>query len=116
MSGENQPTFRKSLQTQANSCVWTHLDDTICLWNCETGDVINSVSTPTAARSISLSYSGNLIAFTTIKMTQNVASLFIYDIRDGSQMSGENQPTFRKSLQTQANSCVWTHLDDTICV
>uniref|UniRef100_A0A8R1XM78 Eukaryotic translation initiation factor 3 subunit I n=1 Tax=Onchocerca volvulus TaxID=6282 RepID=A0A8R1XM78_ONCVO len=86
------------------------------LWNCETGDVINSISTPTAARSISLSYSGNLIGFTTIKMTQNVASLCVYDIRDGSQMSGENQPVFKKSLQTQANSCVWTHLDDTICV
>lgn len=44
------------------------------------------------------------------------ASLCVYDIRDGSQLNSENQPAFRKSLQTQANSCVWTHLDDTVCV
>uniref|UniRef100_A0A183E4N5 Serine-threonine kinase receptor-associated protein n=1 Tax=Gongylonema pulchrum TaxID=637853 RepID=A0A183E4N5_9BILA len=85
------------------------------LWDSETGVAITSIATPTSARSISLSYSANLVAFTTIKMTQNMASLCVYDIRDAQQLKGE-QPLFRKSLQTQAFSCVWTHLDDTLCI
>ncbi|MFH4974879.1 hypothetical protein AB6A40_001588 [Gnathostoma spinigerum] len=90
-------------------------DDFVKVWDCETGVEIHSVPTPTVARSISCSFSGNLIAFTTIKMTQNMASLCVYDVRDPDQMSGKSSPVYRQTLEHQANSCVWTHLDDTVC-
>lgn len=90
-------------------------DDSVKLWDCERGDVISSIQTPTVARSISMSYSGSLLAFTTTKMTQNKASLCVYDIRDSAQMSGDGSPTFKKLLEIQANACVWSHLDDQIC-
>lgn len=91
-------------------------DGSVKLWNCERGEILNSLTTPTVARSISMSYSGNLLAFTTIKMTQNMALLCVYDIRDGAQMSGDVPPALKHTLNNQANACVWTHLDDTVCI
>uniref|UniRef100_A0A0M3HT81 Eukaryotic translation initiation factor 3 subunit I n=1 Tax=Ascaris lumbricoides TaxID=6252 RepID=A0A0M3HT81_ASCLU len=91
-------------------------DSSVKLWDCEHGKSLGTINTPTVARSISISYSGNLLAFTTIKMTHNMATLYVYDIRDSAQIEGESLPALKHTLVNQANACVWTHLDDTLCI
>lgn len=49
--------------------------------------------------------------------TQSVkATLYVYDIRDSAQIEGESLPALKHTLVNQANACVWTHLDDTLCI
>lgn len=47
---------------------------------------LHTINTPTPARSISMSYSGNLVAFTTMKMTKNLSALTVFDLRDPNQV------------------------------
>ncbi|TKR96981.1 hypothetical protein L596_010916 [Steinernema carpocapsae] len=90
-------------------------DNSVRVWDVETGKCISVVDTPTVARSISLSYSGHLVGFTTNKMTKNPAALRMVDMRDGDQMASEEK-AICKTLQEQCNSCVFSHLDDTIVI
>uniref|UniRef100_A0A1I7YEN5 Eukaryotic translation initiation factor 3 subunit I n=1 Tax=Steinernema glaseri TaxID=37863 RepID=A0A1I7YEN5_9BILA len=90
-------------------------DNSVRIWDVETGSCISKIDTPTVARSISLSYSGNIIGFTTNKMTKNMAALRIVDMREAQQSGGEN-PAMCKHLIDQCNSCCFSHLDDTIVI
>uniref|UniRef100_A0A0N5ALX1 Eukaryotic translation initiation factor 3 subunit I n=1 Tax=Syphacia muris TaxID=451379 RepID=A0A0N5ALX1_9BILA len=89
-------------------------DSSVKYWDCETGKELNFIHTNTSARSISMSYSGNLIAFTTNKMTKSSASLRVVDVRDSSHFTGDFS-VFMTEFDVQANACVWSHLDDQFC-
>ena len=61
-------------------------DNSVRVWDCETGECTFTLNQPTPARSVAFSYSGNLIAFTTMKMTKNLSALCVCDLRDGEQV------------------------------
>lgn len=56
------------------------------VWDVETGECTDTINQPTPARSVTLSFSGNLVGFSTLKMTKNLSSLCVCDIRDPEQV------------------------------
>ncbi|CAJ0587115.1 unnamed protein product, partial [Mesorhabditis spiculigera] len=92
-------------------------DNSVRLWDTETGACLNTISMQTPARSISISYSGNLVAYTTMKMTKNQASLCVVDIRDPEQMLPENNThLFRTTFDQPVNTSIFSSMDDKITV
>ncbi|KAH7711382.1 eukaryotic initiation factor protein 3.I [Aphelenchoides avenae] len=92
-------------------------DNTMKVWDIETGTTVATRNLPTVVRSISYSYSGNLVAFSTTKIAMNPANFYVIDQRDPSHISGENPHHVLKSpLETQSDSCVFSHLDDQIII
>lgn len=71
------------------------------------------ISTP--VRSISMSFSGNLVAYTSIKVSQSLPTLVVVDMRDSGQMKGEGSVGYA-ALENSAECCVFSHLDDKIVV
>jgi translation initiation factor 3 subunit I len=90
-------------------------DNSIKVWDVQTGKEIGSRKLQTVGRSIGLSYSGNLIAFTTTKIAMSPAVFCVIDQRDPKQIVGEGD-VFSANLDVQSDSCVFSHLDDTIVV
>lgn len=76
---------------------------------------MNTLKLPTVGRSISLSFSGNLVAFTTTKITQNSATLRVVDLRDSEHIEGK-QHIINHVLDHQADSSVFSHLDDMVVI
>jgi len=90
-------------------------DPSVKIWDVETGDQVDSRESDVVCRSISMSYSGNLVAFTTTEMLESKATLLIVDIRDADQMNGVTA-IGQVFMEQSANCCVFSHLDDTITV
>ncbi|KAI6178586.1 Eukaryotic translation initiation factor 3 subunit I [Aphelenchoides besseyi] len=102
-------------------------DPSVKVWDVETGKVLGTRRVKTVGRSVSLSYSGHLVAYTTTKVAMTEPMLFVADIRDPSQLSSPSQPTEQTdpsqlnsvgnvTLDVSSNRCVFSHLDDTIVV
>lgn len=89
-------------------------DNSVKIWDAQTGKVLNTMPTQTPARSISISYSGNLVGFTTMKMTKNRSALTVVDVRDQSQMTVDGEPLFRAEFDNSAVACTFSQLDEKI--
>uniref|UniRef100_A0A7E4VVP0 Eukaryotic translation initiation factor 3 subunit I n=1 Tax=Panagrellus redivivus TaxID=6233 RepID=A0A7E4VVP0_PANRE len=87
-------------------------DNTVKLWDVQTGKNLSSIPWKTVCRSVSLSYSGNLIAYTTTKIAMEQETLRVLDIRDSAHMQG-NGHVLHQPLDSQSK-VIFSHLDDTI--
>ncbi|KAF6030184.1 EIF3I [Bugula neritina] len=89
-------------------------DNTCKLWDCSTGKCIETFDTETSVRSVGFSYSGNMIMFTTDQAMRKPCECFIYDCRDGSQISQEKPAVQITIPQTQnkITSALWGALDE----
>lgn len=65
----------------------------------------------TVVRSIGLSYSGNLVAFTTAKFSNTQPQLAIVDIRDP-----EKSFVLTKTVSAPSDCCIFSHLDDIVVI
>lgn len=65
----------------------------------------------TVVRSIGLSYSGNLVAFTTTKVAKTQPQLAIADIRESAESF-----ILINTVSAQSDCCVFSHLDDTVTI
>ncbi|EPB75685.1 WD domain, G-beta repeat protein [Ancylostoma ceylanicum] len=92
-------------------------DNSIKFWDCETGVVLHTINTPTPAKSVNLSFSGHLLAFTTQKMTKNPSVLCVFDTRDDQQMTADC-PLFRTHFEfdNSATTCVFSGATDIVTV
>uniref|UniRef100_A0A1I7XH07 Eukaryotic translation initiation factor 3 subunit I n=1 Tax=Heterorhabditis bacteriophora TaxID=37862 RepID=A0A1I7XH07_HETBA len=90
-------------------------DNSVKLWDCERGIVLQTINTPTPAKSVNLSYSGNLLAFTTQKMTKNPSVLCVLDTRDDQQMTTDS-PLFRAQFDNSATTCLFSSMDEKVTV
>ncbi|KAI6182728.1 Eukaryotic translation initiation factor 3 subunit I [Aphelenchoides bicaudatus] len=90
-------------------------DQSVKVWDVETGVDVATRKANAVARSISQSYSGNLVAYTTTMGVMTKAMLFIIDIRDRDQVNGDRFAG-KTGLDTSSHCCVFSHLDDTITV
>lgn len=73
-----------------------------------------------------MSYSGNLVAYTTTKVSQDDAMLYLVDIRDPHQLVDPSNNTHNAATEVDSfghvnlsfttSRCVFTHLDDMIVV
>uniref|UniRef100_A0A915DXK8 Serine-threonine kinase receptor-associated protein n=1 Tax=Ditylenchus dipsaci TaxID=166011 RepID=A0A915DXK8_9BILA len=90
-------------------------DSSVKVWDVEHGLCLNDINTqPCPARSVSLSYSGNLAAVTTSRVGQTPASICVMDLREaGSKGSGASY-LFRELVETPSEACVFTNLDDVV--
>uniref|UniRef100_A0AC34FED5 Eukaryotic translation initiation factor 3 subunit I n=1 Tax=Panagrolaimus sp. ES5 TaxID=591445 RepID=A0AC34FED5_9BILA len=87
-------------------------DNTMKVWDVETGICKSTVPCKTVCRSVALSYSGNLIAFTTTKIAKEQETLRVVDMRDADHMVGQGH-IVHQPLDSQS-TCIFSHLDDTI--
>uniref|UniRef100_A0A0K0DB19 Serine-threonine kinase receptor-associated protein n=1 Tax=Angiostrongylus cantonensis TaxID=6313 RepID=A0A0K0DB19_ANGCA len=92
-------------------------DNSVKFWDCETGVVLNTINTPTPAKSVNLSYSGHLLAYTTQKMTKNPSVLCVVDTRDDRQITADC-PLFRTDFEfdNSATTCVFSGATDVVTV
>jgi len=86
-------------------------DPSVKIWDVETGKNLKTLTVSTVGRSVSLSYSGNLVAYTTTKVAMSPPMMFVADLRD--RIGGE---VGQVKLNEPSNSCVFSHLDDKIIV
>jgi Tol biopolymer transport system component len=68
----------------------------------------------TVVRSIGLSYSGNLVVFSTQKPVSSKAGVYVQDLREFHNNGGKFNPVLQANLEYQSNACLFSHLDDTI--
>lgn len=85
------------------------------MWDVATGKELHKRGVKTVGRSISLSFSGNLIAYTSTKVSMNPSELTVADIRDPSHMEGQDS-AFCIGLDQNSHCCTFTHMDDTVVV
>jgi hypothetical protein len=80
----------------------------------ETGAKKGDLEMPTVIRSIGLSYSGNLVVFTTQKPQTSKAGVFVQDLREFYSSGGKFNPILQVNLDQQSDACLFSHLDDSI--
>ncbi|CAJ0950783.1 unnamed protein product, partial [Mesorhabditis belari] len=115
--GHNGVVWDLDVSWDTKSMATASGDNSVRLWDTETGKCLNAVNMPTPARSVSMSCSGNLVAYTTMKMTKNLSTLCVVDIRDPEQMLLENNmPMFRAQLDHGAVASLFSHLDDKVVI
>ncbi|VDP03955.1 unnamed protein product [Heligmosomoides polygyrus] len=70
-------------------------DNSIRFWDCETGVSLHTINTPTPAKSVNISFSGHLLAYTTQKMTKNpsVARWAVFVLFSSFPHSSKNRVT-----------------------
>jgi len=131
---DNQPNVWFSMNGERlgsfvghNGAVWTldvnwessHLltgsaDNTARIWDCETGTQLHELTTRSAVRSCGYSFSGNLINFTTDQAMGYPSEMFIYDIRDPSQIANNDPMLVLPMGTSKALQSIWSGYDDVI--
>jgi len=94
----------------------THLvtgaaDNTVRLWDIQTGKELNSISTKSAVRSCNFSYSGNMVCYTTDKQMGYPCEITVVDSRTFSH----EEPVFKVAIPAggpKVTSMLWSGLDD----
>ena len=84
--------------------------DNFCMiWDCQTGQKLQEIHTPTSVRTVGFSYSGQVFFFTTAAQMKQSSALTIFDMRDSL-----TEPAQRIQLRGSPLSAVWSHLDNLI--
>ncbi|CAB3407181.1 unnamed protein product [Caenorhabditis bovis] len=99
-----------------SKCVTASGDNTVKLWDCEYGTCLTTVNHQTPMKSCGFSYSGNLIVYTTQKMTKNRSTVQVRDTRDSAMMSEAVEPIFIAHFDINAGTAVFNKLDDEITI
>ncbi|CAD6190819.1 unnamed protein product [Caenorhabditis auriculariae] len=114
--GHNGAVWDIDVSWDTSSLVSAAADNSVKLWDCEKGVCLATINTPTPAKSCNFSYSGNLISYTTLKMTKNLSTLQVRDIRDPAQMSEANEPAFCAQFDVSANTSIFSNLDEEVTI
>merc|ERR1719330_1128603 len=94
----------------------THLvtgaaDNTVRLWDIQTGKELNSIQTKSAVRTCGFSYSGNMVCYTTDKQMGYPCEINVVDSRN----FNPDKTVFKVAIPTggpKVTSMVWSGLDD----
>lgn len=112
--GHNGAVWTLDVNWDTSNLLTGSADNTCRIWDCETGTQLHELSTRSAVRSCGYSYSGNLISFTTDQAMGYPSEMFIYDIRDPSQIAN-NDPMLTVAMGTsKALQSIWSQYDDVI--
>ena len=89
-------------------------DQSLRLWDCETGKCLNVVKTFTSVRSALFSYSGKWILYTTDSQMKHHPEINVIDITTGEHLSGASA-LYKIALvadQTKVLSTLWGQVDE----
>jgi len=88
-------------------------DNTIRLWDVETGQMKNKLDTLSAVRTCAFSYSGNLVAYSTDKVMNQPCVIYVVDVRDFNQ----EKPIWQMPIPPngpKVTSLIWNLLDELV--
>lgn len=86
-------------------------DNTVRLWDIQTGKELNSISTKSAVRTCNFSYSGNMVCYTTDKQMGYSCDIVVVDART----FNADEPIFKVSIPTagpKVTAMIWNSYDD----
>lgn len=89
-------------------------DNTCRLWDVQTGVQLSEFQTRSAVRTCGLSFSGNLVMYTTDKAMSQPCEMLVYDLRDEGQMRNNEPMWSQPSAKSKITSAVWGPLDEVI--
>ncbi|XP_015514513.1 eukaryotic translation initiation factor 3 subunit I [Neodiprion pinetum] len=90
-------------------------DNTLCVWDCQTGKVVGQLETNSSVRTCSFSYSGNLAVYSTDKALGYQCEMFIIDARDVVSKSSQENAIRRIPINgPRISAILWGALDETI--
>lgn len=88
-------------------------DNTLKIWDCQTGKEIGNVTTNSSVRTCSFSYSGNMTAYSTDKALKHQCEIFIIDTRNVD--SDYSEPILRIPVNgPRVSSLLWGALDEVL--
>jgi len=87
-------------------------DNTIRLWDVESGKELERIGTKTAVRSCAFSYSGNLVAYTTDKQMGYPCIISVVDVRNFSKEATPILSITIPSAGPKVTSILWGTLDE----
>jgi translation initiation factor 3 subunit I len=113
--GHNGVVWDLDVSFDTAHLVTTSGDNSLRMWDVQTGKNIYDMPCQGVARAVSFSYSGNLIAFTTTKMTKTPGFVYVVDKRVPEHFIDSTTVAMSAQLETNtAFGVVWSHLDDTL--
>ncbi|XP_014210548.1 eukaryotic translation initiation factor 3 subunit I [Copidosoma floridanum] len=90
-------------------------DNSLRIWDCQTGKEISKLETKSSVRTCAFSYSGDLAVYATDKTLGNVCEMNIIDIRSPEAIISQNDNICKiSSAVSRISSLLWGALDETI--
>ncbi|XP_044253424.1 eukaryotic translation initiation factor 3 subunit I [Tribolium madens] len=90
-------------------------DNTLKVWDCETGKEIGNITTNSSVRTCLFSYSGNMAVYTTDRALKHNCEIFIIDVRNVDESISHADPILRIPIKgSRVSSILWDNLDETI--
>ncbi|XP_057326493.1 eukaryotic translation initiation factor 3 subunit I-like [Microplitis mediator] len=90
-------------------------DNTLRLWDCQTGKEISQIDTNSSVRTCAFGFSGNMAVYSTDKALGHQCEMFIIDTRNVDSMTSEGSAIIRIPINgPRISSILWGALDETI--
>ncbi|XP_012286705.1 eukaryotic translation initiation factor 3 subunit I [Orussus abietinus] len=90
-------------------------DNTLRIWDCQTGKEIGQMSTKSSVRTCSFSYSGNMAVFSTDKALGQQCEMLMIDTRNVESTIDANDAYFKILMPgSRVSAILWGALDETI--
>ncbi|CAD6227587.1 GSCOCG00001267001-RA-CDS [Cotesia congregata] len=90
-------------------------DNTLRLWDCQTGKEISQIQTNSSVRTCAFSFSANMAVYSTDKALGHQCEMFIIDTRNVDSMLAEGPAIIRIPINgPRISSILWGALDETI--
>lgn len=90
-------------------------DNTLKIWDCQTGKEIGNIATNSSVRTCNFSYSANMAAYTTDKALKHQCEIFIIDTRNVDESMEHADPILRIPINgPRVSSMLWGTLDETL--
>lgn len=90
-------------------------DNTLKIWNCETGKAIGTITTNSSVRACNFSYSADMAVYATDRAMKHNCEIFIIDVRTTDDSIDQAEPIFRIPINgPRVSSLLWGPLDETL--
>lgn len=112
--GHNGAVWCLDVSWDTNKLLTGSADNSCRLWDVQTGTQLIELPTRSAVRTCGLSFSGNLVMFTTDKAMSQPCEMLIYDLRDDSQIRNNEAMWSVPSATSKITSAIWGPLDEVL--